>query len=123
LIRSRGHAKARTPPKPAPSWTHDAPDAAKADVGVGTVLRDRYELMEVIGTGRAGTIFQAFDRHRSHLPSPSCYVAVRIMQLPRDGREAALAALEREAYEAQTLSHPNIVSVFDLDRHHDVYSS
>lgn len=92
-----------------------------AVVGIGTLLRDRYELMEIIGSGRAGTVYQAFDRHRSHLPSPSCYVAVRVLQLPRDQREAALAAIEREAYEAQSLSHPNIVSVFDLDRHNDVY--
>jgi serine/threonine protein kinase len=93
----------------------------RSEVGVGTILRDRYELMEILGSGRSGTLYQAFDRHRSHLPSPSCYVAVRVLQLPRDGREAALAEIEREAYEAQSLSHPNIVTVFDLDRHHDVY--
>jgi len=95
--------------------------ATNIPVGVGTILRDRYELMEVIGKGRAGTVYQAFDRHRSHLPSPSCYVAVRVLQLPREGREAALARIERESYEAQSLSHPNIVSVFDLDRHGDTY--
>lgn len=90
-------------------------------VGVGTILRERYELMEVIGTGRAGTVYQAFDRHRSHLPSPSCYVAVRVLKLPAERRETALAELERESYAAQSLSHPNIVSVFDLDRHQDTY--
>jgi serine/threonine protein kinase len=96
-------------------------DRAPATVGVGTILRERYELMEVIGTGRSGTVYQAFDRHRSHLPSPSCYVAVRVLNLPGDGREAALAELERESYAAQSLSHPNIISVFDLDRHSDTY--
>ena len=90
-------------------------------LGVGTILRERYELMEVAGTGRAGTVYQAFDRHRSHLPSPSCYVAVRVRKLPAERREAALAELEREAYAAQSLSHPNIVSVFDLERHQDTY--
>jgi serine/threonine protein kinase len=95
--------------------------AIESQVGIGTVLRDRYELMEVLGSGRAGTVYQAFDRRRSHLPSPSCHVAVRVLQVPRDSRESALATIEREAYEAQSLSHPNIVSVFDLDRHNDVY--
>jgi hypothetical protein len=90
-------------------------------VGVGTILRDRYELMEVIGAGRTGAVYQAFDRHRSHLPSPSCYVAVRVLKLPGEHRETALAELERESYAAQSLSHPNIVSVFDLDRHQDTY--
>jgi len=90
-------------------------------VDVGTILRERYELMEVIGAGRSGIVYQAFDRHRSHLPSPSCYVAVRVQALSGDGRDAALAELERESYAAQSLSHPNIVSVFDLDRHLDTY--
>jgi serine/threonine protein kinase len=92
-----------------------------APVGIGTILRERYELMEVIGAGRAGTVYQAFDRHRSHLPSPSCYVAVRVLDVPSEGRDTALANIERESYEAQSLSHPNIVSVFDLDRHLDTY--
>ena len=90
-------------------------------VGVGTVLRDRYELAEIIGNGRSGTVYQAFDRHRSHLPSPSCYVAVRVLDVPGDRRETALAELERESYAAQSLSHPNIASVFDLDRHLETY--
>ncbi len=105
----------------APARARETPTPPKAEVGVGTLLRDRYELMEILDRGPSGTLYQAYDRHRSHLPAPSCYVAVRVLQLPRDGRETALADLEREAYEAQSLSHPNIASVFDLDRHHDVY--
>jgi serine/threonine protein kinase len=108
--------------KEAPKRSVDSPAAAApAAVGVGTILRERYELMEVMGTGRSGTVYQAFDRHRSHLPSPSCYVAVRVLKVPSEGRETALANIERESYEAQSLSHPNIVSVFDLDRHLDTY--
>ncbi|HEY8537622.1 MAG TPA: protein kinase [Steroidobacteraceae bacterium] len=95
--------------------------ASRARVGPGSVLRDRYELMEVIRRDRTGTVYQAFDRHRSHLPAPRCYVAIRVFELPQNDREAAIAALERQAYEAQSLSHPNIASVFDLDRHEDVY--
>jgi serine/threonine protein kinase len=107
-----------------PPLARTAPKATSADpgvaeIGVGTVLRDRYELMEVIRSDTAGTLYQAFDRHRSHLPSPSCYVAVRVLAQTTDPRE--LAAIERAAYEAQSLSHPNIVSVFDLDRHRNVY--
>jgi serine/threonine protein kinase len=104
---------ARTPPKPA------EPEQRPAEIGVGTVLRERYELMEVIRSDAAGTLYQAFDRHRSHLPAPSCYVAVRVLPQTSDAR--VLAEMERAAYEAQSLSHPNIVSVFDLDRHQNVY--
>jgi len=118
--QTRPPPMARRPLQKDSSPTRDIA-ASGGPVGVGSVLRDRYELMEVVGVGRAGTVYRAFDRHRSHLPSPSCYVAVRVLQLPREGREAALAEIERQAYEAQSLSHPNIVSVFDLDRHLEGY--
>ncbi len=114
LTRPPPMARAPDPQDPATAPT----DAA---IGVGTILRDRYELMEILGSGPAGTLYQAFDRHRSHLPSPSCYVAVRVLESAREVRGATLAEIEREAYEAQSLSHPNIATVFDLDRHQDVY--
>lgn len=113
-------ARARKPSPPAAD-SATAPAGGDVEIGIGTLLRDRYELMDIIGSDATGTIYQAFDRHRSHLPSPSCHVAVRVLQLPLEGRGVALAAIEREAYEAQSLSHPNIVSVFDLDRHQDIY--
>lgn len=95
--------------------------ARRTPVGPGTVLRERYELLDALRNDSTGTVYQAFDRHRSHLPPPRCYVAIRVFALPQDDREPAIAALEREAYEAQSLSHPNIASVFDLDRHEDTY--
>ena len=100
----------------APPVTTATPPAAP-----GTVLRDRYELLEIIGKGKVGTVYKAFDRHRSHLPGPSRYVAVKVLKSKYKDRSEAIAELERESYEAQSLSHPNIVSVFDLDRHGDTY--
>ena len=49
------------------------------------------------------------------------YVAVKVLKLDYQNRPEALAALEREFHQAQSLSHPNIVSVFDLDRDGDTY--
>jgi hypothetical protein len=87
----------------------------------GAVLRERYELLEIVGRGKVGTVYKAFDRHRSHLPGPARYVAVKVLRAKFKGQSEAAAALERESYEAQSLSHPNIVSVFDLDRHGETY--
>jgi len=87
----------------------------------GMVLRERYELLEIIGKGKVGTVYKAFDRHRSHLPGPARYVAVKVLKSKYRDRPEAITELERESYEAQSLSHPNIVSVFDLDRHGDTY--
>ena len=113
----------RSPPSaPAPA-TAAAPTSVPTPppAAPGMVLRDRYELLEILGKGKVGTVYKAFDRHRSHLPGPARYVAVKVLKSKYKDRPEAIAELERESYEAQSLSHPNIVSVFDLDRHGDTY--
>jgi hypothetical protein len=97
------------------------PPVATPPAAPGMVLRERYELLEIIGKGKVGTVYKAFDRHRSHLPGPARYVAVKVLKSKYKDRPEAITELERESYEAQSLSHPNIVSVFDLDRHGDTY--
>jgi hypothetical protein len=85
------------------------------------VLRDRYELLSILGRGNSGTVYKALDRHRAHLADTARYVAVKVLQLDYLNRPEALAALEREFHQAQSLSHPNIVSVFDFDRDGDTH--
>ncbi|HKQ12211.1 MAG TPA: protein kinase [Steroidobacteraceae bacterium] len=85
------------------------------------VLRDRYELLSILGRGSSGTVYRALDRHRAHLADAARFVAVKVLKLDYQNRPEALAALEREFHQAQSLSHPNIVSVFDLDRDGDTY--
>lgn len=85
------------------------------------VLRDRYELTSILGRGSTGTVYKAIDRHRAHLEPSSRCVAVKVLKLNYQDRPEELAQLEREFHEAQSLSHPNVVSVFDLDRDGNVY--
>jgi serine/threonine protein kinase len=85
------------------------------------VLRDRYELLSILGRGNSGTVYRALDRHRAHLADAARYVAVKVLKLDYHNHPEALTALEREFHQAQSLSHPNIVSVFDLDRDGDTY--
>lgn len=109
-------------PQPAPARERPAPRAAIAPVGVSSdVLRDRYELISVLGRGSTGTVYKAVDRHRTHLDPTSRCVAVKVLKLNYQDRPDELAQLEREFHQAQSLSHPNVVSVFDLDRDGNVY--
>jgi serine/threonine protein kinase len=80
------------------------------------VLRDRYELLSIIARGSSSTVYKALDRHRANLAESARYVAVKVLNANYDGRAQALAQLEREFHQAQSVSHPNIASVFDLDR-------
>jgi serine/threonine protein kinase len=87
---------------------------------IGRVLRDRYVLVERLGSGGKGTVFKALDRYRADLPEAQQYVAIKILHATAANGEEMLANLRREFYRTQMLSHRNIVNVFELDRDGDV---
>lgn len=82
-------------------------------IGIGAKLRGRYVLENVIGVGGTAIVYRARDVRRER-GAPFAYVAVKI---PRGDH----APLQREFRATQTLPHPNIVRVFDLDRIGDTW--
>ena len=95
--------------------------APVAPVGTQTILRDRYILHDEIGRGGAGTVYLAFDRNRAGLPHDQQYVALKVVRDEHARRPETLHALRREFHQAQSLSHPGIVNVFDFDHDGDTY--
>ncbi|HEX3942882.1 MAG TPA: serine/threonine-protein kinase [Rhizomicrobium sp.] len=89
-------------------------------VDIGTVLRDRYVIEKRLGYGGSGTVFRALDRYRGSLPQSQRYVAVKILHGRPGSREETVDSLRLELQCAQTLSHQNIVKVFDFDRDGDI---
>jgi serine/threonine protein kinase len=87
---------------------------------VGRVLRNRYEITECLGVGGKGTVFKAMDRYRSSLPPAERYVAIKLLHERPGNRDKTIDALRSELQAAQSLSHPNIVKVYDVDRDEDV---
>jgi serine/threonine protein kinase len=125
-----------TRPPPAVKAREEEPQAARKSAHKSThksvhksahqsthreMLRDRYELLSILGRGSSGTVYKALDRHRAHLAEAARFVAVKVLKLDYQNRPEALAELEREFHQAQSLAHPNVVSVFDLDRDGDTY--
>ena len=102
----------RPPPVP-PKPRQPAPQDGTAS---GSILRERYELLTILGRGNGGTVYKALDRHRSHLDPADRCVAVRVLKLNHRDSPQTLAELEQQFHQAQLLAHPNIVSVHDLDR-------
>jgi serine/threonine protein kinase len=90
-------------------------------VGPGTVLRHRYVLERELGRGGMGTVYRALDRNKQGLPPQHRHVAVKVLREELARLPDALQALRREAHQAQSLSHPCIVNVFDFDHDGDVY--
>lgn len=93
-----------------------APEAPpQRPVAVGSVLRGRYELEAVVGTGGFCTVCRARDLHRDPAPRGGGRVAIKMLREEFAGSASALARLKREFGQLRLLAHPAIVRVFDLD--------
>lgn len=79
----------------------------------GTLLHDRYEIVEVIGQGGMGCVYLALDRH---LEGRRC--AVKEVMPPPGGIPGIVEATRRQfRQEAQVLArldHPNLPRVYDF---------
>src|SRR5512132_1934296 len=80
--------------------------------GPGRRVANRYELEEELGHGGMGVVWRATD---TLLSRP---VALKEVDLPRGGdaaeREGLRARVSREARAAARLSHPGVVTVYDI---------
>ncbi len=89
----------------------------------GSILRGRFILDKRLGAGGMGQVFLARDLRREEMHD-NTLVAIKFLS-PKLSSNAYdhhmfLVALQREAKKAQTLAHPNIVTVFDFDRDGDI---
>lgn len=75
---------------------------------VGKVLGNRYEILEKIGSGGMATVYKAKCRVLNR------YVAVKILKDEFANDAEFIKRFQIEAQSAASLSHPNIVSIFDV---------
>jgi len=100
--------------------TPETDDASgPAELAPGMTLRNRFTLLEQIGGGSMGQIFKAIDRRKEESGSTTPWVAIKSVTEALSNPPNALVALQKETANAQRLSHPNIIRVFDFDRDGD----
>ncbi|MBO4406711.1 MAG: Stk1 family PASTA domain-containing Ser/Thr kinase [Clostridia bacterium] len=75
---------------------------------LGTVLDNRYEMLEIIGTGGMAVVYKARDVKLNR------FVAVKILKDEILEDEEIRNRFHNEAEAVAALSHPNIVSIFDV---------
>ncbi|MFF2384333.1 serine/threonine-protein kinase [Streptomyces sp. NPDC058108] len=87
----------------------DATATGRAD---GRLISGRYRLLSALGRGGMGTVWRAYDEVLQR------EVAVKEVRAPFDMTASQLermnARLEREAWAAARVQHPNVVTVFDV---------
>jgi len=98
-----------------------ATPTAETIVGIGSVLRNRYQLDRQIGTGGFSLIFAATDLHRLSAGSPAPFVAIKMLKPELRSTPEAISRLKREFARLEALSHPNIGHAYDLDHDGEVW--
>jgi serine/threonine protein kinase len=81
----------------------------------GTTLNNRFDILEIIGSGGMGTVYKALDK-RDIEAGNSCFIAIKVLNNESKNSATLLKALYEETKKTQSLSHPNIVTVYDFDR-------
>ena len=86
------------------------------ELAVGSTLKNRFVLQQLLGVGGMGMVFKATDLRKVEAADKEPFVALKVLNQDFQANPMALVALQRETKRAQTLSHPNIIKVFDFDR-------
>ncbi|OCL27929.1 serine/threonine protein kinase [Orenia metallireducens] len=81
---------------------------------IGKVLNSRYELVEKVGTGGMAIVYRAKDQLLGR------EVAIKILQPHFADNETAVRRFKHEAQAVASLSHPNIVNIFDIGKEDDI---
>ncbi|KHE67617.1 Stk1 family PASTA domain-containing Ser/Thr kinase, partial [Halobacillus sp. BBL2006] len=79
------------------------------------LLNERYEIGEMIGGGGMANVYLAHDVILDR------NVAIKVLRLEHGNDEEFIARFHREAQSATSLSHPNIVNIYDVGEEDDIY--
>ncbi|TBL78338.1 Stk1 family PASTA domain-containing Ser/Thr kinase [Paenibacillus thalictri] len=82
---------------------------------IGTQLGGRYEILERIGGGGMALVYKGLDilLHRK--------VAVKVLRQQYVHDEEFIRRFRREAQSAASLSHPNVVSIYDVGQEGEIH--
>lgn len=81
----------------------------------GAFIGNRYEILEKIGAGGMAIVYKARCRLLNR------YVAIKVLRPEFQNDEEFLKRFDIEAQAAASLSHPNIVSIFDVGKHDNMH--
>jgi serine/threonine protein kinase len=81
----------------------------------GAIIRRRYVLERLIGSGGMGQVWKARDLVSEQARDPNPYVAIKLLNADFEADPDAFVSLQRETKKAQELAHPNVSTVYAFD--------
>jgi serine/threonine protein kinase len=111
---TRGAATAHT--RNEPPLFDESPEVSCETLHPHMVVKDRFVLVERLGSGGMGQVFKARDRRRDEAHDRQPFIALKVLNKEVSAHPDSFMALQREARRASTLAHPNVVTVYDFDR-------
>ena len=108
VAQSRAAPALQPAPRPQPQPVMEPP---RHRLNPGDVLKDRYRVVEARPRTKASLLIEAIDKARVDLPEVRQRVAITLLsdELSRD------IDLVQRIYRLQSLSHPSIARIFDID--------
>lgn len=91
-------------------------DHVAVELQIGSVVGERYELVVELGSGGMGRVFKARDRLRAEAQDRDPFLALKVLSEKFRAHPDSMIALQREARRAQTLAHPNVITVHEFFR-------
>jgi serine/threonine-protein kinase len=91
--------------------------ALSADLYVGKTIGDRYEVQDLLGQGGTSIVYRAYQTQLRRM------VAIKMLKAHLVIDEESKRRFEQEARAVSCLTHPNVISVFDVgvSRHSEPY--
>jgi eukaryotic-like serine/threonine-protein kinase len=110
---SGGTLPAGTNPRGTSAWSvavTPPPDApyAQGEELVGTLLAERYEILELLGQGGMGAVYKAHDKELERL------VALKLIRADLASNPEILRRFKQELILAREVTHRNVIRIFDL---------
>src|SRR6266487_3041363 len=82
--------------------------AAKGQLEPGSVLGERYEILQLLGEGGMGAVYKARDREVDR------YVALKVIRPELARQQEVLQRFKQELILARQVTHKNVIRIFDL---------
>ena len=82
---------------------------------IGSNLGNRYEIIEILGTGGMAVVYKGKDLVLNRM------VAIKVLKQEFSTDEEFVRKFQKESQAAASLSHPNIVNVFDVGYNENVH--